>query len=296
VQISKSYLFSTHGELDEAVASAERAAAMSTGKRYHSEEARLALGQALSLRGDVLGTRAALEPALPFYEAHPLERFSQTGTRSIWCHGHLAHANCLSGNLEQAKIHADRAVTLAEETGRPLDRVFAMHRRGEVLLEREAYPEAAEMMEEAMDIAEHVDAPLFTVWFGCDIVPAYIALGRMEPARQLLARQEPEARRLSLHQFAACLALRRGEIALVDGREDEATKQAEAALLTARSAGYLVLETAALRLAGSVERLRDGSTSTLEAAAALAEARGLAGEARRARASGALPYGAPGTI
>jgi ATP/maltotriose-dependent transcriptional regulator MalT len=250
----------------------------------------------LSLRGDVLGARAALEPALPFYEVHPLERFSQTGTRSIWCHGHMAHANCLSGDLERAKTHADRAVTLAEETGRPLDKVFSMHCIGEVLLECESYAAAAEILEEAMGIAEHVNSPLFTVWLGCDIIPAYIALGRIEPARQILARQEPEARRLSLRQFAACLALRRGEIALVDGREDEAAKQAEAALLTARSAGYFVIETAALRVGGSIERLRGETTSTLEAAAALAEARGLAGEARRARASGALPYGAPGTI
>ncbi len=296
VHISKSYLFSTHGALDEAVTSAGRAAGHAGGTDYLAAEARLALGQALSLRGDIAGTRAALEPALPFYDAHPTERFFQTGTRAIWCHGHLAHVLCLSGDLPRAEAHADRALALAGETARPLDRVFAMHRRGDLLLERGAFAEAAAQMEEAMEIAEAVDAPLFKVWFGCDLAPAHISLGRIEDARRLLARQEPEARRLALHQFAACLALRWGELALVEGREDETERRAAEALKTARAAGYLVLETAALRLAGALERRRGAGQGTLDGAAALAERRGLEGEARRARLAMTLPCGVPGTI
>lgn len=233
----------------------------------------------------------ALDPV-----AHPLDRFHQTGTRSVWCHGHLAHAFCLAGNIEKAEEHAGRAMDSAERTGRPLDRVFAMHRRGEVLLEREEPAAAAAQMEEAMAVAERVDAPLFTVWFGCDLTPAYISLGRVEDARQLLFRQEPEARRLALHQFSAHLALRWGELALVDGADDEVARRAAEVLRTARAAKYLVLETAALRLAGAVELARGGSPRSIEAAAQLADDRGLRGEARRARASVGLPYGAIGTI
>jgi|GEM_PF-2455609 len=289
VHISKSYLFSTHGELDRAVASAEQAAGAPAIESFRAAEARLALGQALSLRGDIEGTRQALLPALPFYDAHPKERFGQTGTRSVWCHGHLAHVGCLAGDLETAEEHAVRAASLAEGTGRPLDRIFSMHRHGEVLMEREDFEGSAALMEDAMRIAMRVDAPLFTVWFGCDLAPAYVALGRLEDARRLLALQEPEARRLSLQQFSACLALGRGELLLAEGEVAEAGRHADAVLKIARKAGYLALETAAMRLAGAVERLCRGETGTLQAAADLSDKHGFAGAARRARALMELP-------
>lgn len=296
VHIRKSYHFCSHGALDDAIASAKRAATIDVREQHLVEEARLALGQALALRGDWAATIETLTPALPFYDAHPLERFSQTGTRAIWCHGHLSHAFRLAGALDEAANHAERALELAELTSRPFDRVFALNRRGEVFMEREEFYIAAELMEAAMALAEPLDAPRFTIMSGRDLAPTYLALGRADDAHRLLARQEAEARRLSLRQFSVHLALRQAELALFEGAIDEVASHVEAVLETSREAGYLVLETAALRLSGCVERQLHGSDHLLKQALELAEARGLAGEARRARACIRNRFGAAGTI
>ena len=104
VQISKSYLFSTHGRLTEAIDYAQKASADADKNAQASYEAKLAEAQARSLMGDWQGTVSLLTPTLPFWEENRQERFGHTGTRSVWCHGHLSNAYGLNGQLDKALV------------------------------------------------------------------------------------------------------------------------------------------------------------------------------------------------
>ena len=78
VHISKSYLFSTHGYLKNAIAHARHATALSDQEEQSAYEAKLAEGQALSLMGDWKSTIALLAPTVAFWEEHKHERFGHT--------------------------------------------------------------------------------------------------------------------------------------------------------------------------------------------------------------------------
>ena len=136
------------------------------------------------------------------------------GTRSIWCHGHIAHAYAIHGAFDAALNHAEEGSRIASETGRPLDRVFADHRRGEILLVSGQFEQAAALFENAFAVAntEAEDAPIFRTWFACDQAPAYLASGRLEDAAAVLAVQHENAKRMELKQFGAWIVLRKAEL------------------------------------------------------------------------------------
>ena len=246
VAISKSYLFSTHGRLAEAVRQAGRAADLSREGEQTAREANLAEGQARSLMGDWEGTVAVLRPALPYWEENRHERFGHTGTRSVWCHGHLSNALCLNGQFDVAQAHAERAFDLATETRRPLDMIFALHRLGKIQLASGHADEAVALLEDAIRRAEEIDAPIFRSWFATDAVPALLAAGRQEDASTLLNQQMDVAEQMDLRQFHGWLRLRKAQLLQAAGRPAEAFVEAEAALNSAVETGDLALEPAAL--------------------------------------------------
>lgn len=272
VEIGKSYLFSTHGRLDEAVAYAHKAANSAPPDHQTSVEAKLALGQALSLMGDWKSTITTLKTTLPFWETHQTQRFGHTGTRAVWCHGHLAHAFALNANFPAALNHAEQSFALAAETGRPLDLLFALHRLGEVFLAMGDVDEAISKLEDANAWAEEIGAPIFQVWFACDIVPAYLSFGRLEEARRFLSRQHTMANRLQLNQFLAWLILRRAELALMEGNPNQAVELADTALRMAREIPDLVLEPEALIVKS---RCKNNKGALLRKAQRLVDERGL---------------------
>ncbi len=285
ILISKSYIHSTSGDLTDAADEARRAAQLTRKGEQPDFEARLALGQSLSLSGAWQETLNILEPTLDFWEEHRHERFGHTGTRSIWCHGHIAHAHAIHGAFDAALDHAEEGSRIASETGRPLDRVFADHRRGEILLVSGQFEQATALFENAFAVAntEAEDAPIFRTWFACDQAPAYLASGRLEDAAAVLAVQHENAKRMELKQFGAWIVLRKAELALAEGHPDAATALAEEALTIARRLGDLLLETTALRVSGIADRALGGSGDALSMAASLAESRGFVPELEACR-------------
>lgn len=277
VLISKSYLFSTHGRLRDAILLAQRAADITDAKAQTSFEAKLAEGQARSLMGDWNGTVAILKPTLSFWEDNPHERFGHTGTRSIWCHGHLSNALCLNGQFDAARAHAERAFDLATETKRPLDMIFALHRLGRVHLAEGKPEDALTLLEDAVKRADDIDAPIFRSWFACDAVPALLAVGRGDDAGVLLNRQLEAAEQLNLQQFHGWLRLRKADLLMAKRQLREGRHEAEAALLRAREIGDLALEPSALATLARAET--NGRNDDLDAARAMAAQRGIVIEA-----------------
>ena len=267
VLIGKSYLFSTHGRLPEAAETAQRAIELTEKSSQLYHEAHLALGQALSLAADWRGTEAALLPSLAFWDAHPHERFGHTGTRAIWCYGMLANARTRKGDKHLAETYACRALDLAHETARPLDQVFALQRVADAKRLAGWTSEVLELLEDSFRRAKDVDAPIFQVWFACDLAAGYTAMGRLDDAHNLLNRQLHIAEKLQLLQFKAWIDLRRGELACLEGDFETATSLLNATLSTAEAIGDRALEIACHKtLAGT--RLhhpsRESSAGTVE--------------------------------
>lgn len=265
VLIGKSYLFSTHGRLPEAAETARRAIGLPATGSQLFHEAHLALGQALSLASDWRGTEAALLPGLDFWDAHPHERFGHTGTRAVWCYGMLANAFARKGDASRAEAYADRAMSLARETARPLDLVFALQRVADAKRLKGWTPESLALLEDAYQRAQDVDAPIFQVWFACDLAECYIALGQVDNAHALVNRQSRIADQLELRQFKAWIDLRRAELAFLEDRQDDATGFLDAALNIAETIGDRALEVACHRLRAKSlphEAVRDDSEKT----------------------------------
>ena len=244
VLIGKSYLFSTHGRLQEAAETAQRAIDLPEENSQLYHEAHLALGQALSLAADWRGTEDALLPSLEFWDAHPHERFGHTGTRAIWCYGMLANARARKGDQHKAQIYADHALVLARETERPLDQVFALQRVADAKRLAGWNAEVLALLEDSYQRAQDVDAPIFQVWFACDLAAGYIALERLNDAHGLLNRQARIAEQLELRQFKAWIDFRRGELACAEGNFEEASQYVGAALDAAEKIGDRALEVA----------------------------------------------------
>ncbi|MET1414699.1 AAA family ATPase [Roseibium sp. HPY-6] len=274
VHISKSYLFSTHGYLKNAITHARHATALSDQEEQTAYEAKLAEGQALSLMGDWQTTIALLAPTVPYWEEHRHERFGHTGTRSVWCHGHLSNAFGLNGQTEAALRHAERAFDLAGETKRPLDTIFSLHLLGRAQNFAGNSEEALSLLMEALQRAEEIDAPIFRSWFACDAFPLLLARGRIDEASILLNRQIEVAQQLKLRQFHGWLRLNKSELLRANKRCEEAEAEAAAALRSARDIGDLVLEPTALKVLAQYKSETERHHA-IEAAQDLAAQRGL---------------------
>lgn len=272
--ISKSYLFSTHGRLAEAIDMARQAASLCQGEEQPAFEAKLAEGQARSLQGDWNGTLSLLRPTLGFWESNRHERFGHTGTRSVWCHGHLSNALLLNGQLQAAEAHGQRAFEIATETQRPLDLIYSLHRLGRVQLASGNNDEALGLLEEAVRRTEEIDAPIFRSWFACDTVPALLAAQRLEDAEGLLERQIEAAEQLNLRQFQGWLALRRAGLQKILGSSRDASESARSALARAIEIGDLVLEPSAMALLAELGPEEERSDQE-QVARKLAQERGL---------------------
>jgi len=274
VQISKSYLFSTHGYFEDAIACARNAAALCEPAEQITFEAKLAEAQALSLMGAWQETISLLAPTIPYWEENRAERFGHTGTRSIWCHGHLSNASALNGQVEAARKHAERAFDLANETKRPIDMIFALHRLGRVELFSNRPEEAHALLLNGLRRAEEIDVPIFASWLAGDVTSLLLATGRTDEANRILNEHINTTERLNLRQFNGWLRLNRVEHLRNENRISEAKAEAEAVLLFAKEINDLALEPAAMRALGNFSE-GDERGSQIAQATNLAKKRGL---------------------
>ena len=245
VLIGKSYLFSTHGRLVAARDAAQEAVRLARNGRQPAVEAQLALGQALSMLGDWAPAIAAMEESLPYWEANELERFGHTGTRSVWCHGHLSRCYAFVDAVPAAMIHATRALELAERTDRPADLVFAHHRLAVVHLAAGDKTKAKALLQQAMARANEAELPIFATWIACDLVPLMLEEQPPQDVLVFIDQHLQSARRLDLLQFEAWLILRKSQALWAAGMTAPSEAAERDALSRAERLEDLVLQTAA---------------------------------------------------
>ncbi len=280
IHLHKSYLFSSHGRFDEAEASAGQADAIAQAGEDEQlrHEARLALCQAAALRGDSRRVVACLTPFLDYWrEANRLERFGQAGTRSVWCFGLLSIAQAELGAFDEALASAEEARSIAEETRRPIDLLFALHRQGGARLVR-GEATAIAFLEESLALARTHDTPLFFAWLAGDLGWARALEGEQQEAARLLEQARETAGRLQLLQFEARALAYQSGLALKTGAGETAADKALAAIERAKVISDSSTEAMALRfLACALGAERGGEAAAQDCfaqAIALAEAGG----------------------
>lgn len=244
VLLHQSYIDSTHGDLDDAVAHADelKALALDHGFERYAREADLAAAQALLLRSDAETAQARLAPHYqPFVTQWRGERFGQFGTRSLWYLGHCAVAAAYLGDRPRAETLAAQAQGIAEETRRPFDLFFALYfrTRAQLLTEVEAVDLAA-VEAQALSCRTHPTLT-FQCWLLATLGHAQLRRGAVEAARATLALAVQAAERVHMRQFRDYA---RVVTALLPGSGESCLNQA---LLTAAALGDQWLKREVLR-------------------------------------------------
>ena len=285
-------------------------------------EADLAATQALLLKGDARPALERLAPWFEgFTGPWRRDRFGFLVTRAVWYLGCLAQAHAMVGEFDAAMRHAADSAALAEETRRPLD-AYAAHYFRNLLdsLRGPAEDDLARMEEVAEECLVRAPFP-FSPWLLATWGYAQMQAGRHEAARLTLERALEAAKAVNMLHFAnfsrgmlasvralsgdeaardeLLWASRRAEkdndcwlrirvLQALAGIEADAARAAERlgeAAALAEACGYRPLQARLLaalarHLAATDETL---ARSTLEQAATILEAIGLAAEAEAAR-------------
>jgi DNA-binding SARP family transcriptional activator/tetratricopeptide (TPR) repeat protein len=301
IAIHKSYILSSQGRLDAAIAEATRAVALSDqGSDPLSQlESRLALGQAHAFRGDIPGV-LAVEPMLRERLTSVLrhQRLGQTGLRSVWCLMHLADAMILCGDLPAARQLTAEATEIAEEVGNPYDRALAHLREGFIEIQAGNADTAVAIFGRSRTLAEGSNLPWVAAWARTGLGYAHVLSGHADVGLRLL---EATRRQASDSEFVAVQA--RCAVFLADARRRsgqwrEAQSEAADALALARHWGYWDIEVMALLCLGRTALDQGDPERTalapLREAATLAESRGYRFMIDQARQSMARALGRAG--
>lgn len=227
VLLHQSYIHSTHGRLDAALAWADalRDLARRTGSLLCASEADMASAQALLMRSRAAEADRLLAPRAEHYLGPwRTERFGQLATRGVWFQASRSLAAAMLGDPARAAAMADHADAIAHEFGRPFDLVTVRFFRAKGWLHtgprREDVAELAAMIEGGRNSA----LPIFAPWLLTVLGHLRFVMGERAEAEAILTRALAAAERSDMRQFHAhagiALACCRGGAALDKALED----------------------------------------------------------------------------
>jgi pimeloyl-ACP methyl ester carboxylesterase/DNA-binding SARP family transcriptional activator/tetratricopeptide (TPR) repeat protein len=283
VLLHHSYLKSTYGRLDDALADAERLKEIARARGLD----RLACEADVAAAKVMLGrcqARAAAERLRPHHSKFIAEwrhdRFGQAFTRSVFYLGSLAVAEAFLGNFAEAWAEIDQARIIAQETRRSVDGLGVCYFSGIVSILHGPSPEALAELESAAEQCR--DALLsFRPWFLTALGHAQFTRGEFASACETLKEAIESAERLGMPQFrlyAFCILA----CACLAGGSGDADADPQEALAAARAGGDSWLELIVLRTMGAVAEPETGA-GLIGESIAIAEASGFPGEAARGK-------------
>jgi hypothetical protein len=234
--IHQSYLYSSHGRIDEALAAAGelRVSARANGADRYASEADLAAAQALLMRADAASALGHLEPHYDRFAGEwRHDRFGLLGTRAVWYLGHYAFAQALLGGFEAADRAASQAARIAEEVGRPFDILAARYSGALVEIVRGPTAEFVASFRAVVGDRHTEAAASFRPWLSAVLGHAEYAIGDWAAACETLQQAIAEANTFDLPQFEA-YARALSACACVRLPERKTDADLEAALAAAR--------------------------------------------------------------
>jgi tetratricopeptide (TPR) repeat protein len=206
VLIHQSYLYSSHGRIEEAIAAADelRSLARAKGADRYASEADLAAAQALLMRAEAIPALFRLRPHYDnFVGPWRRDRFGLLGTRAVWYLGHYAFAHALLGEFQAADAAAAEANAIAEEAGRPFDILAARYFGALVEIVRGPTTEFVAALRAIVRDRHTEAAAAFRPWLTGVLGHAEYAVGDFTAACETLQQAAGEARSFDLPQFEA---------------------------------------------------------------------------------------------
>ncbi|GGI31790.1 hypothetical protein GCM10010987_66160 [Bradyrhizobium guangdongense] len=239
-----------YGTPAEAVAIGEAVANLSRGERDQgwSNLAQYGLGQAYFLAGRYHSAEEILETVrgrLMDPEASaPLGSTPRYLLLLCCMMGSITHT--VMGEFDIAEQLQREAAAIAEETGRPYDRVAAAYSGGWLMLGRGDPAAAAAVLEDGFVLAQKHGIRLFVPVLACHLGIAYLEQGLFDRARRMLTEAREEARAVgytsAVLRSSIYLALASHQL----GDAQAAQNMLREARNTARQQGFSGLEAEAL--------------------------------------------------
>ncbi|WP_453955120.1 ATP-binding protein [Bradyrhizobium sp. USDA 377] len=258
--------------------------AESSGNPGWRNLAQYGLGQAYFLAGRYHGAETMLATARAHLAGSAASAPIGTTPRSLLllCCMMNSIANTVMGELDLAEQLQREAAAIAEETGRPYDRVAAAYSGGWLKLGRNDPAAAAAILEEGFVLAQKHGIRLFVPVLACHLGIAYLEQGLFDRARGMLTEAREEAKAVGYTSavlrssiYLALATHRLGDVQAAQNMLREARN-------TARQQGFSGLEAEAL-FGEAVVTPPSGEVNKAAILAALRAAIAIASD------SGALP-------
>jgi transcriptional regulator with AAA-type ATPase domain/tetratricopeptide (TPR) repeat protein len=242
------------GDYDEAVRLGQEALAIARTRGDCSIEV-----VATTFLGVTYAARGAFKDAITFLERNValegdlrFERFGATGIQSAFSGAKLADVLAQLGRFDEAIVHAEAAVRIAEGADHPLTLSWALFYLGRAHLCRGDFLRATRALERGLDLCRTWQFAVGTPLFAATLGATYALAGRADEALPLIAGAVEEFRRRPSHSRPALILLCAGVTFLSAGRIDEAKSHAREALLLTRRLEARGSEAHGLCLAGDV--------------------------------------------
>ena len=156
---------------------------------------------------------------------------------SVVSRGWLAWCQAEIGRFDDALVMAKESKTIADEIGRPFDRVQGLLGLGGTLLMRGEVSEAKPLLEAAVIICEETETKILLPRVAALLACAHAMCGRTKKARSLSERCVRDAESMNLTAMWALCLRWVGEVDLLTGRPDEALRVANDMLRECRRSG-----------------------------------------------------------
>jgi len=265
VSISLSGHFRRSGLYDQAIASGQRALALTTagGDGVRHALANYYLGMAYQAQGDYRRAITHFEQGAAFFdEVRRHERFGHPFLHAVSCRAWLAVCHAELGGFAEGRALGDEGLRIAEVSARPWSLVLAYWGVGLLSLHQGDLPRALPLLERAMGIYQEVDLPFIFSWVAAALGAAYTLAGRVADAVSLLTQALEQTITTEVVDFQVLCSLPLGEAQMLSGRLEEAHTLTERALALACEHQQRVYQAYALRLLGEVTTRREPLEST----------------------------------
>jgi tetratricopeptide (TPR) repeat protein len=157
------------------------------------------------------------------------------------------------GEFPEAIAWGDEAVRIAEAVDAPRERVWAYFTLGRIHLGRGDFERGRQLLERALPLCEGGRFPIYLPRVLSSLGVAYARTGRLADTPALLERAAAEARAIGLLYGQAMILTHIGDACLEAGRPGEARRAAEEALRLAREHGERGDEAWVLHLVGGID-------------------------------------------
>jgi tetratricopeptide (TPR) repeat protein len=275
--------FSSMGAYDQAIATAQRALALSTasGEVVLHALANQYLGMAYYAQGDYHRAIECLRQTVAFFEGtRRHDRVGQVNLPAVlsrnllsWCHAEL-------GTFAEGRALGEEGLWIAEEVDRPVDLMAGSGGLGLLLLHQGELPRALPLLERAGRLCQEIGFSVHFIRWAASLGVAYTLSGRIADAVPLLMQAMEQTVATEMPGYQTLCSLPLGEAQMLAGHLEEAHALAEQALALTRAHQERGHEAYALRLLGEIAAHRappdvDQAAAHYRQALALADELGM---------------------